>query len=48
MGALGKPKRKIEYWPLQTPVHDRRSAPNEPTNPRKTTNPAREPVPSQR
>ena len=48
MGALGKPKLKIEYWPLQTPVPDRRSAPNEPTNPQKTTNPTREPVPSQR
>jgi len=48
MGTIGKPKRKVEYWPLQTPVPDRRSAPSEPATPRKTSTPAREPVPTQR
>jgi|GEM_PF-5302586 hypothetical protein len=47
MGAIGKPKRKVEYWPLETPVPTRRSAPNEPATPLKTT-PVREPVPTQR
>lgn len=47
MGAIGKPKRKVEYWPLETPVPDRRSAPNQPATPPKTT-PAHEPVPTQR
>ena len=47
MGTIGKPKRKIEFWPLQTPVPDRRFAPNDPVTPLKTT-PAREPVSTQR
>ncbi len=49
MGAIGKPKRKVEYWPLESPVPNRRAAPNEPpATPEKVATPAREPVPSQR
>jgi hypothetical protein len=48
MGALGKPRRKVEYWPLQTPVPDRRFTPNEPNFPKKISTPAREPIPTQR
>ena len=42
MGAIGEPKRKVEYWPLETPVPSRRSAPAAPPAPA----PAREPVPA--
>ena len=28
MGAIGVPKRKVEYWPLETPVPARRAAPS--------------------
>lgn len=43
MGAIGKPKRKVEYWPLEAPVPERRSAPVAP--PVTTPSPTREPVP---
>ena len=44
MGAIGKPQRKVEYWPLETPVPERRSAPASPPAP--TPRPAREPAPA--
>ena len=44
MGAIGEPKRKIEYWPLETPVPERRSAPTAPPTP--TPSPTKQPVPS--
>ena len=30
MGAIGEPQRKVEYWPIRTPVPERRSAPAAP------------------
>ena len=44
MGAIGEPKRKIEYWPLETPVPERRSAPAAPSTP--APQPSREPTPA--
>ncbi len=43
MGAIGEPQRKIEYWPLETPVPERRSAPAAPPAP---ATPTREPAPA--
>ena len=43
MGAIGVPKRKVEYWPLETPVPARRSAPAAP--PATTPAPTRQPAP---
>ena len=44
MGAIGEPKRKIEYWPLETPVPERRSAPAAPPTPAPQS--SREPAPA--
>ena len=43
MGAIGVPKRKVKYWPLETPVPARRAAPAAP--PVTTPAPTREPTP---
>lgn len=45
MGAIGEPKRKVEYWPLESPVPARRAAPAAPPP---VSPPAREPAPARR
>lgn len=42
MGAIGEPQRKVEYWPIETPVPQRRSAPATPA----PVTPRREPTPA--
>ena len=44
MGAIGEPQRKIEYWPLETPVPARRSAPAAPPATTPAPAPAKEPA----